>query len=139
VKRNKTKKLTTKIIAHSGAGKIFSLTTTSVSRSTDHVRRWAGSDCFQRVYMGMEQWMYGNADYCGLRDGFTHGSDYWIYVWMEGCEMGLPMVVFYLFLQIVVIWSICRTSVHQMRGRYFPDALRTRRSGTGVLLGTYCC
>ena len=22
----------------------------------------------------------------------------WIYVWMEGCEMGLPMVVFYLFL-----------------------------------------
>ena len=29
----------------------------------------------------------------GMRDGFAHGCDCWIYVWMEGCEMGLPMVV----------------------------------------------
>ena len=32
-----------------------------------------------------------------MRDGYAHGCDYWIYVWMEGCEMGLPMVVFYLY------------------------------------------
>ena len=32
----------------------------------------------------------------GIRDGFAHGSVclFWIYVWKEGCEMGLPMVVF---------------------------------------------
>ena len=43
-----------------------------------------------------------------------------------------------LFLQIVVSWLTSRALAYDVRGWYFPDVLRTRRFGTGVLLGTYC-
>ena len=75
----------------------------------------------------------------GMRDGFAHCS-----VFLDLCLDGgmrdgsAHGSGFVLFLKIVVSWSTSRALAYEVRGWYFPDVLRTRRLGTGVLLGTYC-
>jgi len=58
-----------------------------------------------------------------MQDDMACCCDYWICVRVEGCEMSLLMVVFYLFLQIVMGWLDHWTSVYQLQWWYFADVL----------------